>query len=74
MKAIDADALRIVTRGKNHHRKYVLADITDAPTIGAIPVEWLRKKREVAIWQFAAAIDWLLSDWQKEQEAQDGNL
>lgn len=41
------------------------------PTIDAIPVEWLRKKREVAIWQFAGAIDWLLSGWQKEQEAQD---
>lgn len=45
----------------------VMVDI--APTIDAIPVEWLRKKREVAIWQFAGAIDWLLSDWQKEQEA-----
>jgi hypothetical protein len=46
--------------------------IKGAATIDAIPVEWLRKKREVAIWQFAGAIDWLLSDWQKEQEAQEG--
>ena len=44
----------------------------DAPAVDAIPVEWLKKKREVAIWQFAGAIDWLLGDWQKEQEAQDG--
>ena len=46
--------------------------LENAPTIDAIPVEWLWKKREVAIWQFAGAIDWLLSDWQQEQEAQDG--
>ena len=43
MRLIDADALPIVARGKNHHRKYVFADITDAPTIDAIPVEWLRE-------------------------------
>lgn len=41
------------------------------PTIDAIPVEWMRKKREVAIWQFAGAIDWLLSEWKKEQEARN---
>jgi len=43
VRLIDADALPIVARGKNHHRKYVFADITDAPTIDAIPVEWLRE-------------------------------
>lgn len=47
-------------------------DVEYAPTIDAIPVEWLRKKREVAIWQFAGAIDWLLSEWKKEQETQNG--
>ena len=43
-RLIDADALPIVAQGKNHHRKYVFADITDAPTIDAIPVEWLRQQ------------------------------
>ena len=44
MRLVDADALPIVARGKNHHRKYVFADITDAPTIPAIPVEWLEEQ------------------------------
>ena len=37
MRLIDADALKIVAQGKNHHRKYIWADITDAPTIEAEP-------------------------------------
>lgn len=76
MRLVDADALPIVARGKNHHRKYVFADITDAPTIDAIPVEWLEQQfydnpksqwaekcRDVYTkWQ-----KW--QRWQKEQEA-----
>ena len=72
MRLIDADALRIVTQGKNHHRKYVYADITDAPTIDAIPMWWitekfldvLNKDKELseAVWLVRKA-------WQKEQEA-----
>lgn len=38
MRLIDADALKIVAQGKNHHRRYIWADITDAPTIEAEPV------------------------------------
>ena len=43
VRLIDKDTLPIVARGKNGHRKYVFADITDAPTIDAIPVEWIMK-------------------------------
>ena len=76
MLRVGADALPIVARGKNHHRKYVFADITDAPTIPAIPVEWLvnlkneyaREGRE----QAEGDLMNLLLIWQKEQEAQDG--
>ena len=71
MRLIDADALPIVTRGKNHHRKYVFADITDAPTIDAIPVEWLRNLCAIANMETddEMFIDWLIQTWQKEQEA-----
>lgn len=44
MRLVDKDALPIVARGKNGHRKYVFADITDAPIIPAIPMEWITEK------------------------------
>ena len=81
MRLVDADALMEYIEnefdgvcvydvsGNEAAREF--CDMVDiAPTIDAIPVEWLRKKREVAIWQFAGAIDWLLSEWQKEQETE----
>ena len=86
MRPIDGDALFAVVKGhhdlyngatnpadkaRRDECLQVMCDINDAPTVDAIPVEWLRKKREVAIWQFAGAIDWLLSDWQKEQETRE---
>ena len=72
MRLVDADALPIVARGKNHHRKYVFADITDAPTIDAIPVEWLKQKRDSQSdpWDYLAnAIDYILAVYKKEQDA-----
>ena len=81
MRLIDKDALPIVTRGKNHHRKYVFADITDAPTIEAIPVEWLEHLREKEMDDLMMnvygrgdsdachAVCVVLDLWQKEQEA-----
>lgn len=73
MRLVDADALPIVARGKNHHRKYVFADITDAPTIDAIPVEWMSKfcADDIAEDQ-RETIEWMLKVWKREQEAQDG--
>ena len=72
MRLIDADALPIVTRGKNHHRKYVFADITDAPTIDAIPVEWLEAhaREYYEDWgEEPITVENALKMWQKEQEA-----
>lgn len=85
MRLVDADVLPIVARGKNHHRKYVFADITDAPTIPAIPVEWLENRLNtlcfeamgaVALYrdrsgELAKSINEVMKLWQKEQEAQD---
>ena len=74
MRLIDADALPIVARGKNHHRKYVFADITDAPTIDAIPVEWLRKfdLYYAGISGGTKYMNELVKAWQKGQVARDG--
>jgi len=74
VRLIDADALPIVARGKNHHRKYVFADITDAPTIDAIPVEWLREfdLYYAGISDGTKYMNELVEAWQKGQEAQDG--
>lgn len=66
-----AETVRPGSKLEGVMRRYANA-IDNAPAVDAIPMEWLRKKREGAIWQLAWVIDWLLSDWQKEQEAQDG--
>ena len=71
MRLIDADALPIVTRGRNHHRKYVHADITDAPTIDAIPVEWLKEHSQISPVR-GIAVKGLIEEWHKEQEADHG--
>ena len=73
MRLIDKDALPIVTRGKNHHRKYVFADITDAPTIDAIPAEWIKDRlnkmlKGTASAESCFAIQAMLVDWMNEQE------
>ena len=73
VRLIDADALPIVTRGKNHHRKYVFADITDAPTILAIPMEWMRDKMRGYASSLksteTAALVTVMQMWEDEQEA-----
>jgi hypothetical protein len=46
--------------------------IENAPTIDAIPVEWLKQKRDgqSAPWDYLAnAIDYILAVYKKEQEA-----
>lgn len=76
-RLVDADALPIVARGKNHHRKYVFADITDPPTIDAIPVEWLKAQirsytgdvSDIGKSARNGTIKDLIRKWQKEQEA-----
>ena len=53
-------------------RRYANA-IDNAPTIDAIPVEWLRKVRndDKLTLDDVETIDLLLAWWQKEQEAQE---
>jgi hypothetical protein len=50
--------------------------IENAPTIDAIPVEWLNKQCEMADdrgdMEMTDAISWLIQTWQEKQEAQDG--
>lgn len=50
-----------------------LSEIDRAPTVDAIPVEWLREMMinadDNADTEMASAISWLIQTWQKEQEA-----
>lgn len=94
MRPIDADALkeqiesRVVSMsvclsvdehyGKVTMREDCLQDIADAPTIEAIPVKWLLKKKASCMrmgsraFQAAQLIGELIKEWQKEQEVQGG--
>lgn len=85
MRLIDADALEVKIGDKliaanTPYRLIthdgilyggVLNDITDAPTINAIPVEWLRNvhKNWILTRDDMEFRDWLIQTWQKEQEA-----
>ena len=46
--------------------------IIEAPTIPAITVEWLKEKAKDNYDYSGTLIRGLLSEWQKEQEVQDG--
>ena len=82
-RLIDADALFAIVQGHHDLYKgatnpadkarrdeclQVMCDINDAPTIDAIPVEWLKAcgKRGSLMWIIA---DILIERWQKEQGA-----
>ena len=69
MNLIDKDSLRITHVGRNHHRKYVHADITDAPTVDAIPVEWLREKAQTPCMSCDNPFDYVLTAWEEENNA-----
>lgn len=69
--------------GKVTMRDDCLTDIDNAPTIDAIPVEWLRKYTAVGVTPHGdrltegnerLIVHRILNDWQQEQEAQDGNM
>ena len=91
MRPIDADALReevefhptsvsvcmtvAEAKGQTYFKNRCLEDIDNAPTIDAIPVEWLRKRKQ---WATIDGDHWaenIISNlldawaWQKEQEA-----
>lgn len=84
-RAIDADALKeqieshVVSMsvclsagehyGKVTMREECLQDIADAPTIDAIPVEWLRDKMQKSRATDANPFGFVLAEWLKEQEA-----
>lgn len=79
MRPIDADALKenmfhyaapemMWDRGDIEHK------INEMPTIDAIPVEWMKKKRKEALQEGmrpdeVEAVEMVLWMWQKEQEA-----
>lgn len=85
MRLIDADALKEQVEshavsmsvclsmdehyGKVTMREDCLQDINAAPTVPAIPVEWLRKWPKDL--REGAYVRDILMDWQKEQEAQN---
>lgn len=46
-----------------------LLAINDAPTVDAIPVEWIKARWRNKYSERAICERWLIEDWQKEQEA-----
>lgn len=77
MRLIDADALKEkkVYSHERHEKVVPVAEIDWMPTIDAIPVEWLKQKRDSRSdpWDYLAnAIYYILAVYKKEQEAQDG--
>ena len=59
-------------KGQTEFKNRCLDDIDNAPTIPAIPVEWLKQKRDSQSdpWDYLAnAIDYILAVYKKEQEA-----
>lgn len=83
-RLIDADALKEVTefhptsvsvcmtveeaRGRTAQKIQCLEDIDNAPTIEAIPVEWLFEHSQISPVR-GIAVRGLVDEWQKEQEA-----
>lgn len=76
--AIDKERQILIEQGRPgaehivvHHARRL---VEDAPTIDAIPVEWLEKKRKEALQEGMRpdevdAVEMVLWMWQKEQEA-----
>ena len=92
-RLIDADALKetmrfhvttmsvcsttIEARAKTDMKTQCISDVESAPTVDAIPVEWIENKREEwrengAPRQVLGAVKALLVQWQKEQEGENG--
>ena len=72
--AIDKEREILIEQGRHgaehivvHHARRL---IEDAPTIDAIPVEWLQKQHETStIYPMILAIECILGAWENEQEA-----
>lgn len=88
MRPIDANRLVIIINNvlkdatsnsrfdvfKREICKLFLEIINEQPTIPAISVEWLRNVEVVAEMTIddRMFVEWLITEWQKEQEEQDG--
>lgn len=70
-RLVDADALKVAVRKKFKDlpsRCEINGLVNAAPTVDAIPVEWLQKWPKSL--REGAYVRNILTDWQKEQEAQ----
>jgi hypothetical protein len=91
MRLIDADALKeeiefhptsvsvcmtvAEAKGQTYFKNRCLEDIDNAPTIDAIPIDWLREKMRgyasaLKSTELSAMVT-VMSMWEKEQEGQD---
>ena len=80
MRLIDAEKFEFMSFRPQGGREYAQAfddgaetvarKIYDAPTVAAIPVEWLRNLCAIAKMETddEMFIDWLIQTWQQEQE------
>ena len=88
MRIIDADALKeeiefhptsvsvcmtvAEAKGQTEFKNRCLDDIDNAPTIDAIPVEWIFEQMQILHElhnKNEYVLQWLIEMWQKEQEA-----
>ena len=90
MRLIDADALRETVefhptsasvcmtaeeaRGRTAQKLQCLEDIDDAPTIPAIPIDWLEKLMHEGEEDDSKAAWRVLRTWKNEQEANNGRI
>lgn len=73
MRPIDADALKQSVREKFKglsDRCEINELVNAAPTIDAIPVEWIKARHKNWCWDSERSVceRFLLNDWRKEQE------
>ena len=71
MRMIDADALKEkkVYSHERHEKIVPVAEIDWAPTIDAIPVEWIKALMNHSDMFTRGAAKWVLGCWKKEREA-----
>lgn len=69
MRLIDADKLKEELKVNGLGYQYYMLD--NAPTVKAIPVEWIKKWVEKCNWHYTdlpRIIETMLEDWEKENE------
>lgn len=79
MRLIDADNIisvcEILSEKGNdpHYWNQLILIIEDAPTIDAIPVEWIKARHKNWCWDSDRSVceRFLLDDWHQEQEGDD---